>query len=180
MSFIDHLANLGQEETFSIPKNIGPLTTSFVITYNQTLSLIIHKPSYVLNSSDSCRNVFKNLPLVASNNISSILVRAQIYCQKLVIAVTPGLLQVVFGAIEVTTPPVYTLIEHGRNQNESFYFTGETHKIKSHLTCDTCIVIYMIQCRLCNLQYIGKTKRRLKHGYNDRYNESHILNSTTE
>ena len=23
-------------------------------------------------------------------------------------------------------------------------------------------VIYLIQCRLCNLQYIGETKRRLK------------------
>ena len=28
-------------------------------------------------------------------------------------------------------------------------------------------VIYLIQCRLCNLQYIGETKRRLK----DRFNE---------
>ena len=34
----------------------------------------------------------------------------------------------------------------------------------------------MIQCRLCNLQYIGETKRRLK----DRYNEHRrpVLNPT--
>ena len=36
-----------------------------------------------------------------------------------------------------------------------------------YITCDTFNVIYIIQCRLCNLQYIGETKRRLK----DRFNE---------
>ena len=52
----------------------------------------------------------------------------------------------------------------------------ETHHIKSHITCETFNVIYLIQCRLCNLQYIGETKRRLK----DRFNEHRrpILNPT--
>ena len=43
----------------------------------------------------------------------------------------------------------------------------ETHHIKSHITCETFHVIHLIQCRLCNLKYIGETKRRLK----DRFNE---------
>ena len=57
-------------------------TTPFVITYNPALpnlAHIIHKHSNVLYSSDRCRNVFKNLPLVAyrrCKNISDILVRA--------------------------------------------------------------------------------------------------------
>ena len=45
------------------------------------LAHIIHKHSNVLYSSDRCRNVFKNLPLVAyrrCKNISDILVRAQL------------------------------------------------------------------------------------------------------
>ena len=49
----------------------------------------------------------------------------------------------------------------------TFFSTGETHTIKSNLTCDTQNLIYMIQCNRCNLQYIGETKRRLK----DRFNE---------
>ena len=59
-------------------------TTPFVITYNPALSSlahIVHKHSNVLYSSDRCRNVFKNLPLVAyrrCKNISDILVRAQL------------------------------------------------------------------------------------------------------
>ena len=44
------------------------------------------------------------------------------------------------------------------------------------MTCETFNDIYLIQCRLCNLQYIGETKRRLK----DRFNEHRrpILNPT--
>ena len=66
-------------------------------------------------------------------------------------------------------------IEHGLNQC-TFHSTAETHHIKSHITCETFNVICLIQCRLCNLQYIGETKRRLK----DRFNEHRrpILNPT--
>ena len=49
----------------------------------------------------------------------------------------------------------------------TFYATGETRSITSHITCNTKNVIYMVQCNRCNLQYIGETKRRLK----DRFNE---------
>ena len=48
-----------------------------------------------------------------------------------------------------------------------FHSTGDTHHIKSHIACETFNVIYLIQCRLFNLQYVGETKRRLK----DRFNE---------
>ena len=49
----------------------------------------------------------------------------------------------------------------------TFYFRGETYKIKSHITCNTVNVIYMVQCLLFKMQYIGETKRRFK----DRFNE---------
>ena len=42
-------------------------------------------------------------------------------------------------------------IEDGRNLY-TFYSTGQTFKIKSHITCETSNVIYMIQCTKCNLQ----------------------------
>ena len=41
-------------------------------------------------------------------------------------------------------------IEHARGRdNYTFYSTGETYKIKSHIICNTFNVIYMIQCHLC-------------------------------
>ena len=57
-------------------------------------------------------------------------------------------------------------IEHGRDQY-MFYSTGKTYEIKSHISCDTYNVIYMIQCTKCNLQCIGETKRRLKDCFNE-------------
>ena len=98
---IDYLANRGYDKTFlktqiqrasDIPRTDALTnklktqteTTPFVITYNPALpnlAHIIHKHSNVLYSSDRCRNVFKNLPLVAyrrCKNISDILVRAQL------------------------------------------------------------------------------------------------------
>ena len=44
------------------------------------------------------------------------------------------------------------------------------------ITCETFNVIYLIQCRLCNLQYIGENKRRLKDRFNERRRP--ILNPT--
>ena len=57
-------------------------------------------------------------------------------------------------------------IFHGLT-NYTFFSTGETRSINSHITCETKNLIYMIQCNRCHLQYIGETKRRLK----DRFNE---------
>ena len=97
---VDYLANRGYDKTYlktQIQRTSDILrtdaltnkpktqteTTPFVITYNPALpnlAHIIHKHSNVLYSSDRCRNVFKNLPLVAyrrCKNISDILVRAQ-------------------------------------------------------------------------------------------------------
>ena len=63
-----------------------------------------------------------------------------------------------------------------RSGDYTFHSTGETHHIKSHISCETFNVIYLIQCRPCNLQYIGENKRRRK----DRRNEHRrpILNPT--
>ena len=57
-------------------------------------------------------------------------------------------------------------IEDGRTQY-TFNSTGQMNQIKSHITCETSNVIYMIQCTKCNLQYIGETKRRLKERFNE-------------
>ena len=57
-------------------------------------------------------------------------------------------------------------IFHGLT-NYTFFSTGETRSINSHIICETKTLIYMIQCNRCHEQYIEETKRRLK----DRFNE---------
>ena len=194
---IDYLVRRGYDKSFlktqiqrasDVPRTdalknkprIQTETIPFVITYNPALpniARIIHQHSNVLYSSDRCcRNVFKNLPLVAyrrCKNISDILVRAQLTetPNSSNSRATPGSFRC--NSRNCTTCPY---IEHGRN-HYTFHSTGETYHIKSHITCTTFSVIYMIQCRLCNLQYIGETKRRLK----DRFNEHRrpVLNPTS-
>ena len=190
---IDYLANRGYDKTFlktQIQRASDILRTDaltnkpktqtetipFVITYNPALpnlAYIIHKHSNVLYSSDRWRNTFKNLPLVAyrrCKNISDILVRAQLTnsTDTSNSRPTPGSFRCNNG--NCTTCPY---IEHGRNQY-TFHSTGETHYIKSHITCETFNVIYLIQCRLS--QYTGETKRRLKHRFNE--HRRPILNPT--
>ena len=135
-----------------------------------------HQHSNVLYSSDRCRNVFKNLPLVAyrrCKNISDILVRAELTEDP-----DSSNSRVTLGSFRCNSRNCTTCpyIEHGRTQY-TFHSTGETYHIKSHITWTTFNVIYLIQCRLCNLQYIGETKRRLK----DRFNEHRrpVLNPTS-
>ena len=148
---LTHLkTNLGHR-----PAEIVP----FVTTYNPVLpniACIIHQHSNVLYSSDRCRNVLKNLPLVAyrrCNNFSDILLRNQLTetPDSSDSRATPGSFRC--NSRNCTTCPY---IEHGRNQY-TFHSTGETYHFKCHITCTTFNVIYMTQCRLCNLQDIGET-----------------------
>ena len=60
----------------------------------------------------------------------------------------------------------YRALAHGTHR--------ETRTIKSHFTCNTKNLIYMIQCNRCNLQYIGETKDVWKH-----YRTVDISNNTS-
>ena len=101
----------------------------------------------VLYSSNCCRNVFKNLPLVAywlCTNISDILVAPS--SQKL----TTRLLSRLFWyhSRNCTTCPTLKKAEI----DTLFIPPVNVPSVKFHITCTTFNVIYMIQYRLCNLQ----------------------------
>ena len=132
---------------------------------------ILHKHFNILHSSYRCKDVFKQLPFVAyrhSPNLRELLVKAQL----------PVISNNYF-------PPdssrwgqncgtcLYITIGLTRY---TFYATGETRSITSHITCNTTKVIYIVQlCYRCNLQYTGETKRSLK----DRFNEHrHAVDKT--
>ena len=44
----------------------------------------------------------------------------------------------------------------------TFTNTGETRHIRHHITCNSTNLTYMIECKKCNKQYIGETKRTLR------------------
>ena len=70
------------------------------------------------------------------------------------------------SAVDKIVPLVHTLI---RVLRVTLFTLQVKHapSLASHITCNAKYVIYMVQCKRCNLQYIGATKRRLT----DRFNE---------
>ncbi|KAJ8287457.1 hypothetical protein COCON_G00001160 [Conger conger] len=45
--------------------------------------------------------------------------------------------------------------------------TGNIYEIPQYLTCKTPSVIYIIQCKVCKVQYVGKTSTTLQKRFND-------------
>ena len=104
----------------------------------------------------------KTFPLVAywpCTNISDILLAPS--SQKLTTGLLPRLFW--YHSRNCTTCPTLKKADI----DTLFIPPVNLPSVKFHITCTTFNVIYMIQYRLCNLQYIGETKRRLK----DRFNE---------
>ncbi|CAH3162746.1 unnamed protein product [Porites lobata] len=143
-------------------------------TFNQQHYLQIHGTAMGTKMAPSFANLFLG---IRSSNLRDLLVKAQLP----VISTNhfpPGFFRC--GQNCATCP----YITNGLT-SYTFYATGETRSITSHITCNTKNIsnrlpnryfpencrwvplIYMVQCNCCNLQYIGETKRRLK----DRFNE---------
>ena len=138
-----------------------PERVPFVITYNPALrstSSIIRKHSHILIASPLCYNVFKAAPIVAyrrSSNLSDFLVRAQL-CNFTQHNQPRGSYPCRKNCLTCK------YISDGQTLY-TFHATGETRPITNHIDCNSKNVIYMIQCNHCSKQYIGETKRRLKH-----------------
>ena len=57
-------------------------------------------------------------------------------------------------------------IDAGRT-TYTFSTTGETRKIKQHITYKSNNLTYMIECKKCKKQYIGETKRSLRERFTE-------------
>ena len=142
----------------------------FTLTYNPTLpsiSSIIKKHFNILHSSNRCKEVFPELPVVAfrrSPNLRDLLVTAKL--PKLSSSNNTNTTPRGIFRCDSNRCLTCNFISHGTKEI-TFSSTGLTRTINSHITCNSKNVIYMIHCTKCNKQYIGETKRRLK----DRFNE---------
>jgi len=120
----------------------------FVVPYNPALPRISHilrKHFNILHSSNRCKDVFKKPPFAAYStpNLRDLLVKAQLP----VISnnhFPPGSFRC--GQNCATCP----YITNGLT-SYTFYATGETRSITSHITCNTKNMIYNVQCFLFHL-----------------------------
>ena len=160
---IQRAANIPRRLALQTKEMNKPTRVPFITTFNPSLPHIfniIKKHYHLLCSSDRCKKVFPNLPVVAfrrSPNLCDLLVLARLSYNS-----TNPHPQLPSGSYRcgkncATCP----YISDGLT-NYTFFSTAETRPIKSYLTCETKNIIDMIQCNRCNLQYIGETKRSLK------------------
>ena len=49
----------------------------------------------------------------------------------------------------------------------TFGNTGEMTQIKQHITCNSTNLTYIIECKKCEKQYIGETKRTLRERFTE-------------
>jgi hypothetical protein len=164
------------ERASNIPRNLAiqpkEKRTSnripFIVTYNPSLPSIpsiFKKNLSLLHSSNRCKTIFAQPPLVAfrrSPNLRDVLVKAKLPSNAINSnsQLPPGSYRCEQNCLTCK------YISHGQT-HYTFTSTGETRYINTHMTCNTKNVIYMIHCTKCNLQYIGETKRKLKERFNE-------------
>ncbi|XP_059176529.1 uncharacterized protein LOC131956122 [Physella acuta] len=66
-----------------------------------------------------------------------------------------------YGIFEKCITITQKLYEDSPSQVESLQLPKGTLKIKNHFNCESRNVVYVIQCRRCNIFYIGQTGKRL-------------------
>ena len=109
-------------------------------------------------------NEFKATPLVAfrrTKNISDSLVRSKLH------TTTPS--NQPPGSFRCGNNRCRTCkyVNDGQT-NYTFHSTGDTQgQSTTALTGNSRNVMYMVECRRCNKQYIGETKRQMKERYNE-------------
>ena len=170
-----HAANISRTKALETkPKDCNDVVP-FVVTYNPALpriSNILRKHFNILHSSNRCKDVFKQPPFVAyrrSSNLRDLLVKAQLP----VISnnhFPPGSFRC--GQNCATCP----YITNGLTRY-TFYATGETRSITSHITCNTKNVIYMVQCNHSHndMQLIPPEKIHSSRDSVRKARESHLI-----
>ncbi|XP_078372690.1 uncharacterized protein LOC144656333 [Oculina patagonica] len=153
-----------QEHTRETRSDRVPL----VITYNPALrniQKILHNKQPLLNSSSNCKEIFKETPVVSyrrSPNLRDLLVRAKLKGPNQCSQPPPGTFLCNSNHRCLTCPH----IEDGKT-TYTFSSTNEVRQIKHHITCNSTNLVYMIQCKRCNKQYVGETKRTLRERFTE-------------
>ena len=134
----------------------------FVLVYNPLLAAlpnIIRQKAKILDENQEVSKVFCSKPFVsfrAPRNLKSHLVRAKLYP-----------LERTVGSSKCNKKKCLTC----DNIEETKTFKGKHSEkiycINHKLTCDDKCLIYLLTCKICNLQYIGQTRDKFRYRWNN-------------
>ena len=135
---------------------------SLVVTYHPclaNLSNILRKYLYLLNINAEVKEVFASNPFVsfrAACTLRNFLVRAKVYplerrtgscaCQKKSCRVCLNICESVQFACSVDK---------------------KVYKINHYFNCDSKLIVYLLTCKRCGIQYVGQTTDKFRYQWNN-------------
>ena len=140
----------------------------FVVTYSPFLKgigTILHKHLPLLHNSPKLKQIFPEPPLTAFRrppNLRDLLVHAKV--------TPPTTGEDPPGAFKCLKKCIVCTFIHTSTKFTSTV-TGESFPISSNLSCKTNWLIYLITCKRCSKQYVGKTETTLYTRFNNTRSE---------
>ena len=131
---------------------------------------ILRQYHHLLQQSETMKHVASQVPLVTfrrPRNLKNFLVRGKLgsYSHP----------QPVIGPCNKSRCQVCMFVDSGTTVTSCS--TNKSHRIKCPKgDCDTCCVVYVLTCKLCNLQYVGSTVSKFRLRFNN--HRSRIRNFT--
>ena len=138
----------------------------FVVSYHSGLPNIggiLRELQPVLESSERCKQAFKDLPVMAFRRPKSLkdyLVRARLK------PADSGVREQ--GTVKCGNKRCMICKEHLKiGQSFTSKKTNKSYSINYHLDCNSENVVYLLSCRVCNLQYVGSTVTSFRLRFNN-------------
>ena len=134
-----------------------PLVTSYHPSL-PPLRKITKENHHILHTSDRLAEAIPNSPVLAfrrPRNLRDLIVRAEV----------PPLDSsppTKFGTFKCTSKCIVCKTHVKEIDSFNGHSSGTTHTTYGSITCTTSNIIYLISCRVCNIQYVGETKNTLK------------------
>ena len=141
-------ARSGGDQRTQREENKGPV---LVTTYHPALrniSNILNKHSHLFQIDNELQLIFQRPPMVAFRNpktLRNILVRAKLPVQSRI-----------KGSFKCNGPRCTICRRVVETDSFTSFATGETFKINFELNCNSCCIIYLLECMVCWKQLVGE------------------------
>ena len=140
-----------------------------VVTYNpafKNLFQVIRKNFQLLYADREVKKVFSPAPFVSfrsTRNLKSYLVRSKIYPLERKVGSEKCIIKRCLVCLNVSETDVF----------QSFQ-TSEQYKINHQANCNDKCLIYLLSCKVCDLQYVGSTSDKFKLWWKAKRGEEHM------
>ena len=196
----EHIPFSDRDQYLNTSPRDSTYSTNFITTFDPSIKLREHLTADWprLSSHQELRRIFQDPPNIThkhSPNLSQLLVRAKLNYHidtQLPISNPPDILHITYPAKNIfcRNTQCGTCPQLNQHSHYSSYQTKQYFSIPDVYSCDTTQAIYLLECKICNKQYIGEThntiRNRMKHHRNmsntatNRPIYSHILHHSTD